>query len=86
MIDGDMPDPDARLSLARIAETLADPRVETHFAHRNKRTVVREVLDVLGIPHPDWVRRRLSGRAAITKAAMDRFHGDHPQERLRSGR
>lgn len=81
-----MTDYDTACALNYIADQLADPRVETYFTQdRHKQAATRGLLDLLGVPLPDWAQRKLSGRAAVTKAAMDRFRQDHPQENLPKG-
>lgn len=75
---------DAR-ALALVAARLDDPRIEAHFTkNKHKQAATREVLDLLGIPLPDWARRCLSGRAAASKAAMDRFREDYPDHAART--
>lgn len=77
---------DEAVALNIIADRLNDPRVEQYFTQsRHKQSATRGLLDLLGIPLPDWAQRNLSGRAGAAKAALDRFRADHPQERLPKG-
>ena len=70
---------DAR-ALALVTERLDDPRIEAFFTkNKHKQAATREVLDLLGVPLPSWARRNLSGRAAASKAAMDRLRDDNPE-------
>ena len=76
-----MPDnpttPGEAFALAFISGRLADPKVEAFFtSNRHKQSATRGLLDLLGVPLPSWATRSLSGGAAISKAATDRFRQD----------
>lgn len=77
---------DDAVALNYIADRLNDPRVEQYFTqNRHKQSATRGLLDLLGVPLPEWAARNLSGRAGATKAAMNRFKADNPQECLHKG-
>jgi len=77
---------DEAVALNYISDRLNDPRVEQFFTlNRHKQAATRGLLDLLGVPLPDWAQRNLSGRAGAAKAAVDRFRADHPQEQLPRG-
>ena len=79
-----MTDYEANCAMNYISDRLADPRVEQFFnLNKNKQAATRGLLELLGVPLPDWAERSLSGRAAVAKAAVARFRDDNPQERLR---
>lgn len=79
-----MTDFETACAMNYIGDRLADPKLERFFANdKNKRSATRGLLELLGVPLPDWAQRSPSGRAAVSKAAVDRFRADHPQERLR---
>lgn len=79
-----MTDNEASLAMLYIGDRLADPRVQEFFSlNKNKASATRGILELLGVPLPQWAQRSPSGRAAVAKAAVDRFRADHPQERLR---
>lgn len=81
-----MTDYEAACAMNYIGDRLADPRVETYFTRdRHKQAATRGLLELLGVPLPDWAQRSLSGRAAVAKAAVDRFRDDNPMERLPRG-
>lgn len=74
-----MTDAEASLAILYIGDRLADPRVEDYFTRdRHKQAATRGLLELLGVPLPQWAQRSPSGRASIAKAAMDRFRADHP--------
>lgn len=74
---------DEAVALSYISDRLNDPRVAEFFTqNRHKQSATRGLLDLLGVPLPDWAQRNLSGRAAAAKAALDRFRADHPEEQL----
>lgn len=78
-----MTDFDTACALNYIGDRLADPRVEQFFTgNRHKQAATRGLLELLGVPLPDWAQRSLSGRAATAKAAVDRFRDDYPHERF----
>ena len=78
---------DAACALNYIGDRLADPQVEAFFSsNRHKQSATRGLLDLLGVPLPGWAQRSLSGRAAVTKAAIDRFREDHPAQGQRPSR
>jgi hypothetical protein len=77
---------DEAVALNYISDRLSDPRIEQFFTlNRHKQAATRALLDLLGVPLPDWATRKLNGSAAANKAAMDRFRADNPQERLPRG-
>jgi len=77
---------DEAVALNYISDRLNDPRVEQFFTqNRHKQSATRGLLDLLGVPLPQWAQRSFSGRAGVAKAAMDRFRGDNPHERLPRG-
>ena len=77
---------DDRRAMMLISDRLADPRVRAFFTqNRHKQSATRALLDLLGIPLPDWAERSPSGRAAVTKAALARFKADNPDENLPRG-
>ncbi|WP_033075484.1 hypothetical protein [Sphingopyxis sp. MWB1] len=47
----------------------------------NRIAACRAMLDLLGIPYPDWARRDASGRAAQHKAMVAAFRADNPHAR-----
>jgi hypothetical protein len=76
-------DREAHLAMAYINARLEDPRVEEHFTKdRHKQAATRALLDLLDVPLPSWAERSISGRASVTKAGMERFRQDNPQERI----
>lgn len=82
-MDAHATDPvDDRIIMAAISQRLEHPDIEEFFTHGpHRKAATRALLDLLGVPLPDWARRNIGGRAAATKAAMDRFREDHPHER-----
>lgn len=80
------PDPEAALALAYISDRLADPRIEAHFAKNgHKQAATRELLELFGVPLPNWARRGLNGPAARNKAMLERFNADHPRRNTPHG-
>lgn len=78
-----MRDYDASCAMNYICDLLNDPKVEEFFSsNRHKQSATRGLLELLDVPLPDWATRNPSGRAAVTKAAVNRFRADHPQERV----
>jgi hypothetical protein len=75
-----------RLALMQITDRLEDPRLEEFFTHNaHRKAATRALLDLLGVPLPRWAQRGVSGRAAVTQAAVARFRDDDPQSRLPRG-
>jgi hypothetical protein len=75
-----------RRAMMLITDRLQDPRVEEFFNHNDHRkAATRALMDLLGVPLPEWAKRRVSGRAAANKAAIDRFRADNPQASLPRG-
>lgn len=71
------------LDMMTVADRLNDERVAEYFRGNDHRIAAcRAMISLLDLPCPDWARRSLSGRAAVHKAAINRFKADHPQERI----
>ncbi|MEQ8411424.1 MAG: hypothetical protein RIC51_05215 [Erythrobacter sp.] len=71
-----------RKIMAAISARLEQPEIEEFFIHGpHRKAATRALLDLLGVPLPHWAQRNIGGRAAVTKAAMNRFREDHPHER-----
>ena len=82
-----MNDYDTACALNYIGDRLADPRLEEFFSSNpHKQSATRGLLDLLGVPLPGWAQRSPSGRAAIAKAAVDRFRQDYPAQGQRPSR
>jgi hypothetical protein len=61
-------------------EALSNPAVADYFTRNPHRLAAcRALLDLLGIPLPDWAVRDISGRAAATRNAMAAFRADNPE-------
>ena len=59
---------------------LNNPAVADYFTRNPHRLAAcRALLDLLGIPLPDWAARDISGRAAATRNAMEAFRADNPE-------
>lgn len=54
--------------------------IEDRYADARAMALVAAKLKGLG--HPQLGMREITGSASATKAAMDRFRRDHPQENL----
>lgn len=81
-----MSDYEAASAMNYIADRLCDPKVEAFFSsNRHKKSATRGLLDLLGVPLPEWAERNLSGRAAVMKAAMNRFRADYPHDTSKRG-
>jgi len=69
-----------------LSDRLNHPEVAAYFdGNGHRRATVRAIFDIMGAAPPTWLERSPSGRASVTKAAMDRFRADNPQERLPRG-
>lgn len=77
---------ETQLDLMAIADRLNDPQVEEYLSgNRHRLATTRAVLELLEVPLPNWAERNISGRAAVTKAAIERWRDDNPHARLSRG-
>lgn len=77
---------DEGAALAFISDRLTDPRIEAYFTqNRHKQSATRGLLELFGVPLPEWATRKLNGQAAVAKAALDRFRADNPHDTAKRG-
>jgi hypothetical protein len=73
---GNMPISSAGFQALRDNPALAD-----YFqGNTNRMAACRAMLDLLGIPYPDWAKRGLSGRAAHRKQMLADCRRDNPND------
>lgn len=75
-----MTDPSTMLILSAGFQALqSNPNLAYYFqGNSNRMAACRAMLDLLGIPYPDWAKRGLSGRAAHRKQMLADCRRDNP--------
>lgn len=75
-----MTDPSTMLILSAGIHALQNnPAIASYFqGNGNRIAACRAMLDLLGIPYPDWAKRGLSGRAAHRKQMLADCRRDNP--------
>lgn len=75
-----MTDPSTMLILSAGFQALqTNPNLAYYFqGNSNRMAACRAMLDLLGIPYPDWAKRGLSGRAAHRKQMLADCRRDNP--------